>query len=251
MRVETMFDEDYAFVAARISALEEEVVFDHLQHVQADIACNACHTGVDQSQDISDYVEVNMAACMDCHATDQVENECITCHDEITVDWAPENHHHGWERRHGLMSRHGDRRPNNDCALCHQESSCVQCHLETPPKNHNANFRLRGHGIISRADRQNCAACHESTSCDRCHAEVLPRNHTALFGGAKSTHCITCHFPLETSGCSTCHAATPSHSLGPVQPAWHTPDMNCRSCHGTTLPLSHVDNGSNCNLCHP
>ena len=97
-------------------------------------------------------------------------------------------------------------------------------------------------------DRQNCAACHESSSCERCHAETLPLNHRGLWGGTKSVHCVTCHFPLAAEGCVTCHQDTASHELAPPKPSWHDPASNCRTCHLATL--SHVDNGSNCNLCH-
>ena len=38
-------------------------------------------------------------------------------------------------------------------------------------------------------------------------------------------------------------------SWGPGR--WHEPTFDCRQCHGRgQLPLSHVDDGSNCNICH-
>ena len=250
-QVATLYDAESEFVAARVAALDEEVIFEHLQHVEADLACSDCHEGIEDAEDASDYVEIDMALCMACHEERSVPNECATCHTVIDEEWAPSNHEQNWERRHGPVCRREDSRPANDCGLCHEESTCVQCHLEVPPTNHDANFRLRGHGILARADRQNCAACHEGPTCDRCHEEVLPLNHAGLFGGTRSTHCGSCHFPLESNACITCHKAAPSHALGTPKPAWHLPSMNCRSCHGSTLPLSHVDNGSNCNLCHP
>ncbi|NOT29445.1 MAG: hypothetical protein HOP15_03245 [Planctomycetes bacterium] len=111
---------------------------------------------------------------------------------------------------------------------------------------------LRAHAVLGRVDRAACATCHEPALCDRCHAEVQPLSHRgASFGGTLSTHCLTCHFPLQGEGCATCHKTTTSHAFGSPKPSWHTPAMDCRSCHGSSLPLSHVDNGSNCNLCHP
>ena len=47
-----------------------------------------------------------------------------------------------------------------------------------------------------------------------------------------------------------CHKDTRSHALAAPKPAWHTPAMNCRQCHGVSQPLPHVDKGDNCNLCH-
>lgn len=250
-RIATLFDDSGNFRAARASALEDEVVFAHLDHVRSVVVCGACHTDIEKSRAIDEDVAVNMDDCMSCHMERAIPNECATCHTAVGRDLPPASHVHEWQRRHGRASRLPAPEPADRCFLCHEESTCAACHQLEPPQNHNANFRLRGHAILARADRATCAACHESFSCDRCHMEVLPLSHTPLWGSRRNTHCLTCHFPLLSSGCETCHKGTPSHLLGPPKPAWHNPAMNCRQCHGPTLPLSHVDNGSNCNLCHP
>jgi len=52
--------------------------------------------------------------------------------------------------------------------------------------------------------------------------------------------------------CFVCHKGTPSHNLAPPMPAFppHNAAMDCRSCHGVTAPLPHVDNGDSCTFCH-
>jgi hypothetical protein len=250
-RVAQLFDGlDYR--AARASRLEEELHFAHLAHVAALADCSACHRGIERSRVVDERVAVDMEACQTCHAERSLPNECDDCHAEIGRDWAPPSHARDWTRLHGHFSRRGDAPPADDCALCHATSSCEQCHRVEAPASHDHHFRLRGHALLARVDRGACATCHEPATCDRCHEEMLPLSHrSATFGGARSTHCLTCHFPLEGEGCRTCHKATPSHALGPPKPDWHTPAMDCRACHGSSLPLSHVDDGSNCNLCHP
>ena len=62
----------------------------------------------------------------------------------------------------------------NRCSLCHTESTCAACHQDTPPDNHNNFWRLRGHGVQARVDRDSCATCHRTDFCDRCHFETRP-----------------------------------------------------------------------------
>ena len=249
--VATLFDEQ-GFRAAHASALGDEVVFDHLAHVSAVGDCSACHRGIESSELVDAHVAVDMAACERCHVARAQPDECATCHREVARTWAPPSHAFDWKKLHGRACRRNDPKPIDDCALCHEPSSCEHCHRVEQPASHDEFFRQRGHAVLSRVDRAACATCHEPAICDRCHADVLPLSHrNPSFGATRDTHCLTCHFPLDAEGCVTCHRATPSHASGPPKPSWHTPAMDCRSCHGASLPLSHVDNGSNCNLCHP
>jgi hypothetical protein len=248
-RVETLFT-DGVFDAARASALDDELVFSHKLHASGDQECSACHTGIESNRRVGPELAVPMDDCMACHAGREVANDCETCHVEIREDWAPDSHHHNWMRFHGQVARSQCTRPMDKCELCHTEATCVQCHLEEPPQNHTAFFRRRGHGVIAMMDRGTCAACHQPDSCERCHAEVVPMNHTGMWGGTKSRHCLTCHLPLKAEGCVVCHKSTPSH-LSTPKPPDHNPAMNCRLCHGAGQRLPHVDNGDDCNQCHP
>ncbi len=249
--VATLFD-GAAFRATRASALDPEVRFEHLAHVVALQDCGVCHRGIEENEAVDSGVAVTMDDCTACHEERALPNDCADCHSYVGRDWAPATHASDWQRLHGHASRRASPPPLDRCALCHEDQTCERCHRIELPEDHTAHFRLRGHALYARVDRSRCAACHETATCERCHEEVLPLSHaSALWGSPLNTHCLTCHFPLQDSGCLTCHKGTPSHSLGPPKPAWHDPAMNCRACHGATLPLSHVDDGSNCNLCHP
>jgi len=249
-RVESLFV-DGAFQAARMAALDGEVLFSHLQHVTAEDSCGDCHTNIERNDAVGPEQAVPMDDCMECHARQRAPNECADCHAVITEDWEPDNHHQNWELVHGMVSRAAGEAAVENCSLCHREAGCVECHLEVPPRDHTNYFRRRGHGVISMMDRARCDACHRSDSCQRCHAEALPVSHTGMFGGTKSLHCLGCHFPLKSeAGCVTCHQATPSH-LSTPKPPDHTPTMVCRQCHGLSAALPHVDKGDDCNQCHP
>ncbi len=253
-RIAQLFDEG-RFRARRVSALEEEVVFSHLAHASqvtsgAASTCSACHEGIDTNDRISSDQRVRMEDCRDCHAARSVANECATCHSVVTADWAPANHALAWERLHGRIARAHSDMPAETCSMCHTESSCAECHLLEPPRGHTNLFRIRAHGVPASMDRQSCSTCHRPDFCDRCHAQTLPINHTGSWGGTRSRHCFGCHLPVQAEGCFVCHKGTPSHLLAPPMPSSHNPGMNCRQCHGFTVPLLHADNGTACILCH-
>jgi hypothetical protein len=248
-RVASLFA-DGVFKAAHASELGGEVVFSHLRHVEAQVACNACHAGIESNERVDGDLAVDMASCVACHERLDQPAACATCHSAIDQGWKPPSHDGAWQRAHGARARAGSKLPAESCSLCHKEDTCAACHRVEAPANHTHGFRLKGHGLLASMDRTACSVCHEPSSCEACHAETLPTSHGGMWGGTKSLHCLTCHTPLEQNGCVVCHKATPSHALAPPKPDWHDPGMNCQGCHGRGLPLSHVDNGENCNLCH-
>jgi hypothetical protein len=247
--VETLFDEE-VFRAAHVARLDGEVVFSHLQHTRAIEDCGACHTGIETNERVGAALTVDMATCTDCHAEQGVASECATCHTHLSLDTPPASHRHNWSARHGKVVRAHSEMTMDNCSMCHQESTCAECHMQEPPPNHSNTWRRQTHGIAAAMDRENCSTCHLPDACDRCHAETQPRSHVGSFGAPRSRHCLTCHFPLKNESCMVCHKDTQSHALAAPKPAWHTPAMNCRQCHGISQPLPHVDKGDNCNLCH-
>jgi hypothetical protein len=247
--VATLF-EGRNFKATHAVRLSGELIFSHGRHAGAESHCNTCHPDIETNDRIGDQMRSTMTGCVECHAGRTVSNDCATCHREIRREVKPGNHEHNWEQLHGKVVRAATGATADKCTLCHSESTCVACHLDSPPPNHNNFWRLHGHGVAAAMDRQNCAACHRPDSCDRCHESMLPQDHTGMFGSPRDTHCLSCHFPLQGNACAVCHKSTPSHALAAPMPSWHDPGMNCRQCHGVTQPLPHVDNGSKCTMCH-
>ncbi len=235
-----------------VLALSSEIRFSHAAHVEYTASdCNACHVGMDESERVTAADVVTMDDCTACHAANDVDPSCATCHSQVDRDFAPPSHERAWLALHGEVSLAKEAGVANRCDLCHEQSSCNQCHNEVAPASHNGFWRLRGHAIPASLDRQDCAVCHRDDFCTRCHEETPPLSHSASFGSLRNNHCLTCHFPLSNEGCFTCHKSTPSHQLGAPQPPDHQPGANCRLCHGFQAPLPHVDDGSQCSLCHP
>jgi hypothetical protein len=237
-----------------VTKQDEDIIFSHATHVSAEVECSECHTGIEQSQRVAFDLRQDMDDCMTCHAERETSNECATCHVTIGPDWKPPSHSRLWMTLHGQEVRMGGAPDGitDDCALCHTQTMCADCHRTQPPRDHKESWRRGGgHGIAASMDRARCQTCHEVHSCRACHENARPRSHRGSWGGRRSRHCLSsCHEPLRPGagdGCGVCHMGTPSHDRAPAKPGWHTADMDCLLCHS---PLSHADNGQNCNSCH-
>ena len=229
-----------------------DVIFSHATHVGKNVKCEECHPEIRESTRVPTQEPMRMGQCMECHARYKAPSECETCHRAIRKDRPTDDHRSNWIEVHGQASRAGhDERAR--CGLCHTDESCDHCHQEMKPRDHTNYWRIQGHGAMAEIDRDRCRACHRTDYCDRCHSEVAPRSHRGMWSGTRQLHCLSCHFPLGSAeGCVICHKSTPGHALAPPKPEEppHTPFMNCRQCHFSGQMLPHVDNGSDCSICH-
>lgn len=236
---------------AGLPRYSSEVRFDHTAHAALlGDDCLACHVGMDQSAALRLDDALSMRDCTECHERSGRADTCSVCHTELDLGVAPPNHVRDWLTLHGEASRDPHPPTASDCALCHSQASCTECHQSTPPASHDEHFRLRGHGVLADLSRESCMTCHRSDSCIQCHESTRPLSHHGAFGSPLNNHCVGCHFPLAGEGCATCHRGTPSHASAAPQPGDHVPGANCRLCHGAGAPLPHVDDGSACALCH-
>lgn len=228
----------------------DEVIFPHLAHVEA-MDCTGCHAGIESNDDVRSIPLLGMDDCMSCHGQLSVANDCRTCHSEISRDRPPASHAHAWLEVHGGVVRSRSEAVADDCTLCHtRESDCRTCHQEMAPRDHTNHWRLKGHGLMAQLDRTSCAVCHRTDACNRCHRDAEPVSHRGPWATSLNTHCLSCHQPIATQGCATCHQTNPAHLSAAPLPANHNPAMNCRQCHGLSAPMPHVDNGDECIQCH-
>ncbi len=181
-------------------------------------------------------------SCTFCHT----EEECEDCHRETE----PESHSPMFLENHGVMLlRSGDA---TSCTVCHQPSFCQDCHGEQRPRSHTQSFVRFNHALSASLDRSRCTTCHTQDFCQRCHESVEPRSHRGSFASRRQSHCISCHEPVRSTGCFTCHKSTAVH----LQTATPMPDnpphrtsIECKECHPR---ISHLDNGDGaaCRACH-
>lgn len=231
----------------------EEIKFSHEVHVGSEISCSRCHGDVGQGEDLSMAKKLTMDNCMSCHTEKKVSKDCSTCHMKVDRDYKPKSHDRAWNQLHGREMKMSES-TMGDCSLCHEESSCQSCHSTTKPRSHNNHFRIRGHGVLARMDRESCAECHMPDACDRCHAQSAPRTHTASWGAPVYRHCTGCHISQasSTEGCGLCHAAA-THSSADALPTNSTHQnatgIDCYNCH-VPSDVNHTVTGDNCLECH-
>lgn len=243
-------------VGPRVKSLDAEIKFNHPAHTGKGVECAKCHADPDRARLPGGNL---MKFCMDCHGATRPElNACRVCHSELDTTVRPKFRHgvrlpHDnpqlWESLHGRESR----RDPDYCNLCHdQEASCEDCHRKNPPRSHTVAWRGRSHGLRASWDREKCSVCHEEDSCIKCHKNSQPNSHRGGWGEPLNRHCVNCHYPPSSTGCTVCHesiehpkALASPHNLGIYG--------QCGWCHPGGIPYRapHMMNTSiRCLACH-
>jgi hypothetical protein len=161
--------------------------------------------------------------------------ECRDCHSASGV---ASNHGPLFVREHRLLAQNA----GNNCAQCHDQSFCLDCHKggnieadlrkslsragEPMPRSHRSNF-ISIHSIKSKSGTQDCYRCHESSFCVDCHNNKIKnkgsmkiKSHQAIGNtqrfiytpdhGAEARRnlesCRSCH--PDAVVCSQCHNMT-------------------------------------------
>jgi len=183
--------------------------------------------------------------------------DCNTCHQSSEVT---QNHGPFWVKEHRLYK---EQLPNN-CADCHQQSFCLDCHtgggidrdlhvsnsgVDYTPKSHRTDFR-EIHPIKSADNPQSCYRCHDSKRfCNECHTKFNPNDlriesHRKGWSDLRAGQGGPKHATFTTTQCQQCHpdSVLPKHEWT----ASHAREarknlMSCETCHS---------DGDVCIKCH-
>lgn len=141
--------------------LDDIYNFSHEKHQQFD--CARCHPSITSWENLDGhYIKGKMRDCLECHDGNETPKNCVICHSPTP---RPANHTRNFEHKHGLAYRSDP----HSCKMCHEDSSCMDCHSRKPPSHTLAWTRYR-HGIAARTNPQRCQACHSDPwVCARCH----------------------------------------------------------------------------------
>jgi len=172
------------------------LTFSHEQHLaMKGVECNTCHAGIEQDSTSAQTRLPAMEACTTCHNDTKAPSWCEACHTNLAQLLPPDHLQSDYRRVHGQFVRIGAL--NVDCATCHSENFCQECHSpvelkafglkdlnadprpRTSPKDqpaqttlqrvHDLNYRLT-HGIDAKARAADCATCHDTQDfCVTCH----------------------------------------------------------------------------------
>ncbi len=152
-----------------------------------------------------------------------------------------------------------------DCAACHQQNFCLECHKSgfadeqgafgnAMNNVHRSDFHVT-HPIAARTDPQLCSSCHENRFCADCHDGF--RFRTGDIGGASHRRTFDLGFPNADitaihAGISNIQLCDACHAPGSVAPNIHTWQTDharearknlasCQACH---------PDGNTCLKCH-
>jgi len=200
--------------------------FTHKRHADKEVPCADCHgdSVVDEVKELPADATTPEGGpnsvpgtCAACHKP--VSSSCETCHVSGTYDQKvePDTHRAGWLRFHGTAARLNlEGQHGKDCATCHAQQTCAECHNTRPPQDHTNFWRTRGHGLMAAGDRERCITCHRQDFCEACHNETAPRTHIGTWATGK--HCPWCHlesgFSTTNDNCRACHRAI-KHTTAP------------------------------------
>ena len=222
--------------------------FDHRAHLEDYVpgtSCDACHLPDAPS------IVPDKAVCLDCHDQDYAD---MTNLGNIKTHGAVWALNHRSEAKSGAM----------DCAACHQQNFCLDCHKagfadeqgdfgNSMINVHKSDFHVT-HPIAARTNQQLCASCHEPSFCSDCHTDFRGRtgrakspSHARTFdlgfngdidaihaGMTGATNCDACHLQGSVSPSfhdwSVGHAREARRSLTTCQ-ACHPQGDVCISCH--------------------
>jgi hypothetical protein len=99
---------------------------DVRKHLDTGNACQACHRGLEESEQVTAAAMPKMADCLVCHAKIVVPWTCEDCHAKGAA-LKPESH-----KRETFFDTHSKgafRAERSSCAVCHgREFTCMGCH---------------------------------------------------------------------------------------------------------------------------
>ena len=183
---------------------KRSIIFSHSRHLEAqELSCAICHPDADD-----DAVVPPMSLCMRCHDATQAPSACALCHEDID-GLRPESHQYGWMDDHREEVRVGA-----ECAMCHQEAYCQECHDGARLIESRANARTYDPSFGPRTQGS------EPMMVEKVH-DLNYRYTHGLDASDKATDCSVCH--LKAAFCRTCHLPEGENFAGAL-PQWHGGD---------------------------
>lgn len=188
------------------------IQLDHAEHARRNGSCVSCHVRTAHPLPTRGTPLSLMTQCFTCHGTaeqPEASAECGLCHPS-GFDLHPTSHKEArWARGHGSVAKND--RPQ--CAMCHQQSYCDDCHgLEIPhPAGWAQGGEKAGHADLGTRDRELCAQCHleKPDLCSMCHHQTYDpakgnwvRQHYSEVEKTGVAYCFECHSPVY---CVRCH----------------------------------------------
>lgn len=195
--------------------LPDALIFEHAGHLGRSYDCEICHVAFPHSPDQVDVP--SMEGCYRCHGLNHAERGlvategCEACHPP-EFELRPEDHTDAFVSEEHKVGAAED---GANCAMCHTEALCVECHTgQRPdtepvvPEDHLVADWIWGmHGRRYLAQHGMCGSCHLPASCTQCHQTAMPHPTTWMETHGEQSQayddCDVCH--RDRSRCQDCH----------------------------------------------
>lgn len=212
--------------------------FEHAAHLDyaPDSPCAACHVADSAS------IKPAPAVCKECHEDSFIQ--------EVTFPGL-KTHGPTWALNHRAAAKGNV----YDCATCHAQSDCLDCHKagfadeqgafgNSLNNVHRSDFHVT-HPLTARGNQQLCASCHsEKKFCNDCHdtfrmsrGNIGSPSHRYTFDLGMNGDIDAIHAGFDaTKNCDNCHQS------GIVAPSFHEWQIDharearrglatCQACH--------------------
>ena len=200
---------------ALIQQKPDNIYFNHSLHVGKNkIKCQTCHKGISEVDYAFKAKQTNpmMEDCYSCHNNKSVAtSNCESCH-VSTVNLIPVSHRvPSWKTNHKFAANS----LNANCVMCHDNSSCQECHVATNmiTENNSKNNFYKPYSpsnFVDGTKQQQITRVHE----------LGYRFTHGMDAKGKTAECQTCH-EVDTF-CASCHQGdNADYSLGGVEPVSH------------------------------
>jgi len=218
--------------------------FNHEEHltILEGEPCQTCHLEGSKS-----IVPDKQKTCMNCHDEDFVKD--IEFPNTVT------------HRDSNFVTEHKNfvSIEKYDCASCHEQASCIDCHKNGVPgemgttfskeaKMHSSDY-LVGHPILAKQESESCMTCHNVKYCSDCHSQfdddqLAGSSHRRSWSSLLTSESGIAHENFSTFSCQTCHtdSVLPAHEWSNQHAREARRDLAaCQTCHSE---------GDTCLKCH-
>ncbi|HEX9306575.1 MAG TPA: cytochrome c3 family protein [Anaeromyxobacter sp.] len=176
-------------------AKQPAYAFPHSTHVDADVACAACHD-VSKATALDPAVRhvkipanvTKQKPCGDCHDKEPKPIPARTRYYRVSFSHADHlKRVQDCRKCHVKLPETGDTEPSTPpmaaCTACHvhqkefAEARCRPCHVDLKGYKPETAFRHEGnwlavHGTLAKSSGESCAQCHDQTYCAGCHSSA-------------------------------------------------------------------------------
>lgn len=182
--------------------------FNHSAHgTEREDVCSTCHKGIEKV-DLATFKQIpEMEYCMGCHNDTEASGDCSVCHFETEIaQLRPSSHLPDWTLSHSEEARFSE----NECAACHTESFCQDCH--------DVDELITVTGERMDFFSPNVASVDEEKGQALQKVHGLDYRYTHSFDAkGKTFDCAVCHEMNDF--CATCH--NPEDDMHRLEPEWH------------------------------